>query len=101
MRLNRHVSIPFAGGFYLRLFPNKMIMQLLRSINKTRPGMVYIHPWEIDAKIPRWKTSWFIKIIQYYRLHSTEQSLRMLINEFEFAPLGQVINEYQSLHEAI
>ncbi|WP_075619600.1 polysaccharide deacetylase family protein [Paenisporosarcina indica] len=101
MRLHKHFSVPFAGGFYLRLFPWKVISKLLRIINKTRPGMVYIHPWELDSSIPRFKTSWLIQIIQYHRLHSTERTLRNLIHEFEFAPLGQVIKNQQNLHEAI
>lgn len=100
-KLNKHLSIPFAGGFYLRFFPSKVIGQLLRTTNKTRPGMLYIHPWELDPDIPRWKTSWFIHIIQYYRLHSTERTLRGLFKEFEFAPIGQVIQQHRSLHEAI
>lgn len=101
MKLNKHVSVPFAGGFYLRLFPSKVISQMLRSVNKNRPGMVYIHPWELDTEIPRWETSWFIQIIQYHKLHSTERKLRSLLKEFKFAPLGQVINHQPNLHEAI
>lgn len=101
MRLHKYLSVPFAGGFYLRLFPGEIIARLLKRINKTRPGMVYIHPWELDSSIPRFKTSWFIRIIQYHRLHSTENTLRNLINNFEFAPLGQVIENQQNLHEAI
>jgi len=101
LKLNRQLSIPFAGGFYLRFFPSAVIVKFLRTINKSRPGMVYIHPWELDSKIPRWKTSLFIRFIQYYRLQSTERTLRRLLNEFEFAPIGKVIKHHQSLHEAI
>lgn len=98
---NKRLSIPFAGGFYLRLFPSTVIAHLLRIVNKKRPGMIYIHSWELDSTIPRWKTSWLIHIIQYYRLHSTDRTLRLLFNEFEFAPLGKVLQNHKILHETI
>lgn len=101
IKLNRYLSVPFAGGFYLRLLPSPVIAHLLRAINNKRPGMIYIHPWEIDSTIPRWKTSWYIKIIQYHRLHSTERKLRLLLKQFKFAPLGEVIKNHQFLHDAI
>lgn len=101
VKLTSYLSIPFAGGFYLRLLPSTVIVHLLKTINKKRPGMVYIHPWEIDPTIPRWKTSWTIRIIQYHQLKSTERKLRLLMKKFKFAPLGQIINNHQILHEVI
>jgi hypothetical protein len=74
-----------------------MIKKLLTYVNLKRPGMVYVHPWEIDPKIPRWKTSLLIKVIQYYRLQSTEIKLRKLLKEFDFAPIGEVL-KYQEIH---
>lgn len=101
MNVSRNLSFPFAGGFYLRFFPYQMIKKLLTYVNLKRPGMVYVHPWEIDPKIPRWKTSLLIKIIQYYRLQSTEIKLRKLLKEFDFAPIGEVLKYQEIQHKEI
>ena len=39
------------GGGYLRIFPYKFTRWALQHINQNegQPGMVYFHPWEIDA----------------------------------------------------
>lgn len=95
-QVSRTLSIPFAGGFYLRFFPYLIIKSLLKLINRKRPGLVYLHPWELDASIPKWKTTWLISIIQYYKLSSTERKLKKLLEQFNFAPIGEVI-EYQEL----
>ncbi|MDP4084998.1 MAG: DUF3473 domain-containing protein [Bacillota bacterium] len=96
MRISENFSFPFAGGFYLRFFPYSIVSYLLKKINKVRPGMVYIHPWEINPEIPRWKTNWMIHFIQYFRLRSTEQKLKRLLSEFDFGPIGEVL-KYQEV----
>lgn len=101
MELGKGLTFPFAGGFYLRFFPFFIISYLLERINTKKPGLVYVHPWEIDPSIPRWKTSWLIKIIQYYRLHSTERKLRRLFNQFRFAPIGEVMKRQQVIQREI
>lgn len=101
MKISKQLTFPFAGGFYLRLFPYPVISRLLKKLNTKRPGMIYVHPWEIDSSIPRWKTSWLIRIIQYYRLHSTERKLRRLLEDFEFAPIGQVIKNLEIRHNEL
>lgn len=92
-QLSRNITFPFAGGFYLRFFPFLLIKNLLQQMNLVKPGLVYIHPWEIDPTIPRWKTSWYVNIIQYYRLAATERKLRNLLQCFKFAPVGKVLQQ--------
>jgi hypothetical protein len=55
--------------------------------------MVYVHPWELDTDFPKLKVSPPVMLAQYYRLKSTEHKLERLLNEFEFAPLGEIIWE--------
>lgn len=83
--------LPFAGGFYLRLMPKKLIGTALKIVNKDFPGMVYVHPWEIDLKIPSWKTSFLGKVIQYYNITSVPIKLAYLMDNFTFAPLKEVL----------
>jgi polysaccharide deacetylase family protein (PEP-CTERM system associated) len=95
MQICRNVTFPFAGGFYLRFFPYWFIAFLLKRINCRKPGLVYVHPWELDPAIPKWKTSWFVYIIQYFRLASTERKLQKLLKRFDFAPIGKVLEEQE------
>ncbi|NRD77987.1 DUF3473 domain-containing protein [Bacillus sp. BRMEA1] len=100
-QISKNFTFPFAGGFYLRFFPKLVIAYLLNKLNEKKPGLVYIHPWEIDPFIPKRKTSLFIYIIQYYRLKSTERKLRSLLGKFQFAPVGKVLEHVEIIHEKL
>lgn len=95
LQFSKNLTFPFAGGFYLRFFPAFLIAKWLKRLNDKKPGLVYVHPWELDPTIPRRKASWFISIIQYFRLSSTERKLRKLLAEFQFAPVGQVVSKQE------
>jgi len=86
------IRIPFSGGLYLRVMPNLIIKSLMKFVNQTRPGMIYIHPWEIDAAQPRIPASLLIRFAQYYRLDSTEAKLEWLLGQFDLKPLGYVVD---------
>jgi polysaccharide deacetylase family protein (PEP-CTERM system associated) len=101
MQLSKNLTFPFAGGFYLRFFPYLIISKLLERLNKQKPGLVYVHPWELDPTIPKRRTSWFIYIIQYYRLNSTEKKLRNLLCKFKFAPIGKVLEQQEIIHKKL
>ncbi len=48
------LRIPFSGGFYLRSMPLPIAKYMLRSLNKKgRQGIVYFHPWEMHAPVPK------------------------------------------------
>ena len=91
-------SFPFSGGFYLRAMPSNLVLWALKNVNTKMPGMVYIHPWELDAKQPRLNVPLHMKFIHYYNLNSTEGKLKKLLKAFKFIPLGELIkeNEYPS-----
>jgi polysaccharide deacetylase family protein (PEP-CTERM system associated) len=87
------VTIPFSGGFYLRAVPYPIVQFALKRVNRTRPGMIYVHPWEIDPDPPRIQASAFIRFIQYYRLAGTKRKLERLLKDFSFAPLGSLLHD--------
>jgi polysaccharide deacetylase family protein (PEP-CTERM system associated) len=47
--------VPVSGGGWFRLMPLPVFAALLRRVNQAggRPGMFYLHPWEIDPGQPR------------------------------------------------
>jgi hypothetical protein len=46
-------NLPVAGGGYLRLLPASGVARAFAHINNRehQPGILYLHPWEIDADI--------------------------------------------------
>jgi polysaccharide deacetylase family protein (PEP-CTERM system associated) len=88
-----NLKLPYAGGFYLRFFPYWFIQSCLKKLNKQRGGMVYIHPWEIDPKIPRLLNPPHIKFIQYYGIENTVVKLEKLLSSFQFSNIGEVIKD--------
>lgn len=89
------IPFAFAGGLYLRILPSLLIVSSLRKVNKKGPGLVYTHPWEHDPFQPRLKVSPLIRFVHYYNLSKTSEKLSILLNQFTFKPIGEVIGNYQ------
>jgi polysaccharide deacetylase family protein (PEP-CTERM system associated) len=85
------VTLPFSGGLYMRTMPYPVIRWALRKVNETRPGMIYLHPWEFDNGQPRVKASPLTRLAQYHNIHTTKGKLERLLNDFTFVPLGTII----------
>ncbi len=80
---------PFAGGFYFRVLPYTVIRYCLKSLNKRQlPGIVYLHPREIDPAQPRLKLNTTENLIHYYGIKGCEQKLIRLLTEFEFTSIA-------------
>lgn len=86
-------NFPIAGGGYLRLFPYWIIKLGLQRLNRQQqPGVVYLHPWELDPEQPRIPNiPYTTKIRHYINLHSTSIKLHKLLRDFEFAPIREVL----------
>ncbi|GAK55860.1 predicted xylanase/chitin deacetylase [Candidatus Vecturithrix granuli] len=87
-------NFPIAGGGYLRLFPYWLLKYSLRLLNRQqKPGILYLHPWELDPDQPRIPNiSVTTRFRHYVNLHSTANKLRRLIRDFQFAPIREVLN---------
>jgi polysaccharide deacetylase family protein (PEP-CTERM system associated) len=85
--------LPVAGGGYFRLLPYRMTRWALRRITEGegQPAMVYLHPWELDPEQPRLAAGAFAQVRHRINMHKTEARLARLIDEFEFAPAGEVL----------
>jgi polysaccharide deacetylase family protein (PEP-CTERM system associated) len=84
-------KFPYAGGFYLRLFPYWFIRYCLKKLNERRAGLVYIHPWELDQNGPKILASPHIRFIHHYGIKGTVPKLNDLLQDFQFASIGDVI----------
>jgi len=86
-------NLPISGGGYFRLLPYDITAWALRRINEkeAQPVMFYLHPWEIDPAQPRIAACWRSRVRHYQNLHSTEEKLARLLEEYSWAPLTEVV----------
>lgn len=85
-------NIAASGGAYFRIYPYALTRANLRASERSGlPVNFYLHPWELDPDHPRVPFHWKAKATHYVNLRTTEPKLRMLLRDFEFGPLGEVL----------
>ncbi len=85
-------NIPCSGGGYFRVFPYAITRFLLQQCNREgRPAVFYLHPWEVDPGQPRVKLSFSKSFRHYMNLDKTLERLDHLLDDFEFAPVREVL----------
>jgi polysaccharide deacetylase family protein (PEP-CTERM system associated) len=95
------INWPFGGGGYLRLLPARAVGAALRSAaRRGYPGMIYLHPWEMDPDQPLLPMSRLSHWRHRLGLKRTERKLRWLLGRFSFGavreelgPLAQAASE--------
>ncbi len=85
------LRIPFSGGFYIRAMPFWVSCLALRHVNTKGPGMIYLHPWELDLEQPWLKGLCPVRRLHSLNSHTTLGKLQGLLTRFQFAPLSRVI----------
>lgn len=93
------VRIPFAGGAYLRMLPGWFICASLGRVSKSRPVMVYSHPWEWDTKQPRLKCPLYVILSHYANTNTTLRKLKRLLEKHKFVSVDEYLKENK--HEYI
>lgn len=83
--------LPVSGGFYSRLIPLRLRKSLLESINKSRPFIIYIHPWECHKATPRIRLNVFSRFISYYNIGGSLDGLKYLLQNFRFGRVDTVL----------
>ena len=90
------LRVPVSGGVYLRTLPMRMITWCLRQINKQRPFVVYVHPWEAYAQTPRLPLPLPSRLATYHNAGAVLPRLAALLDEFSFAPMRTVVSELEA-----
>ena len=85
-------NIPIAGGFYLRVLPFWFLKFAIGQVNRKRPAVIYIHPWETFKDTPRLRVPHHIRFEAYYGINSALFKLEGLLNKFEFVPIREVLD---------
>ncbi len=84
-------NLPIAGGFYLRFFPNAILNIGIKKINNNGySAMCYIHPKDLDPKMPRLKEySWHF----YWGLNNSLKKYESLLKNFKFTSVREILNK--------
>jgi len=94
-------NVPIAGGFYLRILPLWFLKFGIKKINKNKPAVIYIHPWETYPGTPRLKVPLFSRFVTYYGINSALKKFEALLKKFEFKPIREVLDEILPCYETI
>ena len=94
LRLLGH-NFPVGGGGYLRLLPVRLLGHALSSLQRRgRPGMIYLHPWELDPGQPLLDMGRLGTWRHRVGLGRTEAKLRWLLRRF---PFHGVLDQWEAL----
>lgn len=88
--INMGKNIPIAGGFYLRALPLWFLKWGIKKVNKSRPAIVYIHPWETYSGTSRLGIPLFSRFITYYGINGALNKFGKLLEEYDF----QAVKEF-------
>jgi polysaccharide deacetylase family protein (PEP-CTERM system associated) len=95
------IELPFGGGGYFRLYPFLVTRWATHRLNAAgRPAMVYLHPWELDPNPPIKPNSRLHRFQHTVNLAKTRSRLLHLCSEFEFAPMGEVLDHVRQTEAA-
>jgi polysaccharide deactylase family protein, PEP-CTERM locus subfamily len=79
------MSIPAAGGGYLRQLPLTVIRRAFAQASARRESATfYVHPWEIDPGQPRLAVPAVTRLRHYRGLARTHSRIEALLSEFSF-----------------
>ena len=94
------LTLPAAGGGYLRLFPMCYTRLAFRRLEQChRPAIVYVHPWEVDPEQPRLDVKLRSRLRHYTNLGLTEGRLRCLLREYRFHRFQDLLSGAASRQE--
>jgi len=96
-------TLPAAGGGYIRHFPYAVTKRVIKHIQKKRPVIVYMHPYEIETKTGTFDTKHLPykernRVIKFHKMqkrnrNTVNEKLIKLLSEFEFTTIGEVIEK--------
>ena len=64
---------------------------------RIQPGLIYLHPYDMDPACPRLPARWYFLLMRYYRLGRTEGVLRRLLRTFRFTTVADWLASRQDV----
>ncbi len=90
-------NLPTGGGWGFRVFPEWLLRQtLLADQRQGQPGVLFIHPRELDPDGPRIALNFLRSFLAYGPRASSEPRLERLLELFRFTTLEELVSSWQS-----
>lgn len=84
------LTLPAAGGAYLRFFPVGLVRAALFSAaRRGAPGTVYVHPWEFDREMPPVPGPWITQLRMRGGIRHTWRRVGALTRRYRFRRLRE------------
>ena len=91
-------NLPLGGGGWLRLFPVRLLGARLRRLERQgRPGMIDLHPWELDPEQPPLPLSRRARWRHRVGLRGTARKLRWFLRQFRFTSVERQFDRLQGI----
>jgi hypothetical protein len=82
---------PVGGGLYLRALPFWLYWRFLRKVSRERPFFLYVHPWETDPGIPRFRLPRFSRWATYSGVRGMLRKLELLLQRIRFTTMRSTL----------
>jgi polysaccharide deacetylase family protein (PEP-CTERM system associated) len=91
-------KLAVAGGGYFRLLPLWFMRRgLMQAAVRGRPAVLYFHPWEFDADMPRMPLPLIGRVRTYTGLRTAEARLKSILETpGRWARLGDLLDEFSA-----
>ena len=96
------INIPATGGAYLRLLPMSFQTRALKDlIEKKRPFVINVHPWELDPEQPRFPVGVRTRWTHYYNLNQTKTRLSAFLSLTKFRSQLDILQDLGFMTELV
>lgn len=87
------LTLPCAGGGYLRIFPTFLTRYAVRSITQgdAQPAVLYVHPWELDPGQPALPGGTLQRLRHRVNLDAMGTRLAELLSRFRFSTMSAAL----------
>ena len=87
------LRLPVAGGFYLRALPRAVFEAAFAAVRARRPAVMFLHPWECVADVPRVALPPADAFITYHHLAQAPARLERLLARHGSVPMLDVLEQ--------
>ncbi len=94
------MSLPVAGGFYLRALPSFVFEGALDAVIAHRPAVLFIHPWECVPDVPRVRLGAVSSFVTYLNLGGVINKLDRLLTRHHCLPMVEILEQAGHLNRA-
>lgn len=87
-------NLPFTGGMGFRTSPYWYTAWFFEQLNRAGvPGMIYLHPWELDPEQPKLPLGPVVRWMHGFNLGAVQRNVSGLLRHFRFGTLSDALDQ--------